>query len=253
MKESQKKLVSMCSKCPVEACFPIIKSNEPLPPLDKAPPFCPMLRFPEVMNKVESEYHRPDIMEFARLASVQEFECYENTPDGIRTKFPRLEETIQFAEKCNYKKIGIAFCIGLKEEARMVSDILEAKGFDVISVNCKVGRLPKESIGLREEEKILGPGITETMCNPIAQAEVLNAEEVDLAIMLGLCVGHDTLFIKYILVPCTVLAVKDRVLGHNPLSAAYLSKSPYYGRLRININKVGKGRKVTIPENVRAR
>jgi len=135
----------------------------------------------------------------------------------------------------------------------MVSDILESKGLDVISVNCKVGRVQKESIGLKEEEKILGPGITETMCNPIAQAEVLNAEDVDLAIMLGLCVGHDTLFLKYILVPCTVLAVKDRVLGHNPLAAAYLSKGPYYGRLRMNIDKAGKGKKVTLPEDVRAR
>ncbi len=253
MNESKKDLVSMCGKCSKEICFPIIKSNEALPPIDGAPVFCPMRRFRGLMKKVESEYERPDIREFARLASVQEFECYENTPDGLRTKFPRLEETIQFAEKCNYKKIGIAFCIGLKEEMRMVSDILESKGLDVISVNCKVGRVQKESIGLKEEEKILGPGITETMCNPIAQAEVLNAEDVDLAIMLGLCVGHDTLFLKYILVPCTVLAVKDRVLGHNPLAAAYLSKGPYYGRLRMNIDKAGKGKKVTLPEDVRAR
>jgi uncharacterized metal-binding protein len=73
--------------------------------------------------------------------------------------------------------------------------------------------------------------LMEPMCNPIAQAEVLNAEQVDLAVMLGLCVGHDTLFIKYCRVPCTVLAVKDRVLGHNPLAALYLSTGPYYGRL----------------------
>jgi uncharacterized metal-binding protein len=47
---------------------------------------------------------------------------------------------------------------------------------------------------------------------------------------LGLCIGHDTLFIKYCRVPMTVLAVKDRVTGHNPLAALYLSQS-YYGRL----------------------
>ena len=69
------------------------------------------------------------------------------------------------------------------------------------------------------------------MCSPIAQAEVLNHMKVDLAIMLGLCIGHDTLFIKYCRVPMTVLAVKDRVFGHNPLAALYLSSSPYYGRL----------------------
>jgi len=30
----------------------------------------------------------------------------------------------------------------------------------------------------------------------------------------------------------TVLGVKDRVFGHNPLAALYLSASPYYSRLR---------------------
>jgi len=33
------------------------------------------------------------------------------------------------------------------------------------------------------------------------------------------------------LYPMTVLAVKDRVFGHNPLMALYLSSSPHYGRL----------------------
>ncbi|HAA89823.1 MAG TPA: hypothetical protein DCE07_04510 [Peptococcaceae bacterium] len=48
--------------------------------------------------------------------------------------------------------------------------------------------------------------------------------------MLGLCIGHDTPFIKYCQAPVTVLAVKDRVTGHNPLAALYLSSS-YYRRL----------------------
>ncbi len=83
----------------------------------------------------------------------------------------------------------------------------------------------------------------EPMCNPIAQAGVLNAEGVDLAIMLGLCVGHDTLFLKYCKAPCTVLAVKDRVTGHNPLAALYLAKS-YYGRIKAQKDMTGKGKKV---------
>ena len=59
------------------------------------------------------------------------------------------------------------------------------------------------------------------MCNPIAQAEILNTEGVDFAVMLGLCIGHDTLFIKYCRVPMTVIAVKDRVTGNNPAAALY--------------------------------
>lgn len=45
--------------------------------------------------------------------------------------------------------------------------------------------------------------------------------------MLGLCVGHDTLFMKYAKAPMTVLAVKDRVTGHNPLAAVYLAQGYY--------------------------
>jgi len=185
---------------------------------------------PEIIEKAISEYDKPEIREFARQASIQEFECYEHLPDGMRTKNPRILELIQFAQKCGYKKMGIAFCGGLANEARMLTEVLENKGFEVVSVRCKVGATPKERIGIKPEEKIRGPDNYESMCSPITQAEVMNAENVDLAIMLGLCIGHDTLFIKYCRVPMTVIAVKDRVTGHNPLAVLYLSNS-YYRRL----------------------
>lgn len=113
----------------------------------------------------------------------------------------------------------------------MFVDILEKRGFHVVSVRCKTGAIEKEKLGIKAHEKIRGEGRWETACNPIAQAMVLNREKVDLAIIMGLCVGHDTTFMKYCTVPMTTLAVKDRVTGHNPLAALYLSKSPYYGRL----------------------
>ena len=95
--------------------------------------------------------------------------------------------------------------------------------------------VPKERIGLKPEEKIVDPGQWETMCNPIAQAMIINNSGVDLAIMLGLCLGHDTIFLKYCNVPITVLAVKDRVFAHNPLAALYTSGT-YYHRLMNNID-----------------
>jgi len=36
--------------------------------------------------------------------------------------------------------------------------------------------------------------------------------------------GHNSLFFKYAKAPTTVLAVKDRVTGHNPLACIYTSK-----------------------------
>jgi uncharacterized metal-binding protein len=43
--------------------------------------------------------------------------------------------------------------------------------------------------------------------------------------MLGLCVGHDSLFLKHIKGYATVFAVKDRVTGHNPMAALYTVRS----------------------------
>ena len=54
------------------------------------------------------------------------------------------------------------------------------------------------------------------MCNPIGQAVFLNKAGTQLNVILGLCVGHDSLFIKHAEAPVTVFAVKDRVLAHNP-------------------------------------
>jgi uncharacterized metal-binding protein len=193
-----------------------------------------MKLMPEEYAAALAEYDKPEVREFARLASVQEFQCYERLPDGLRTKLPRIEELIQFARKCEYKRLGLAHCGGLAYEAGLLTEILENNGFVVVSVQCKSGAVPKERIGVRVDEKIAGSEMWETMCNPIAQAMIINKARVDMAIMLGLCIGHDTLFIKYCKVPLTVLAVKDRVLGHNPLAALYTSET-YYRRLRNKI------------------
>ncbi len=224
-----KKLSAQCAKCPTNACMPPMGSSVPPDPA-KVPVFCPMKNSADILEEALTEYAKPETREFARQASIQEFECYENTPEGRRTKNPRIVELIQFARKMGYKKLGLAFCGGLPNEARIVNDILESSGFEVVSARCKVGAVPKEEIGIKPEQKIGGPQCSETMCNPIAQARLMNAEKVDMAVVLGLCLGHDTLFFQHCQVPMTVLAVKDRVTGHNPLAAIYLS-STYYSRL----------------------
>ena len=224
-----KKLSPNCVKCLTVSCSPPIGSTKK-PSFDKAPASCPVKMMPTIMDEALAEYEKPAIKEFARQASIQEFECYENTPEGLRTKNPRIVELIQFAHKMGYKKLGLAFCTGLSNEARIVTDILESQGFEVVSTRCKLGGVLKEKIGIKREEKIGGPNSCEPMCNPIAQAKTLNSEKVDMAVVLGLCMGHDTMFFQYCCVPMTVLAVKDRVMGHNPLAAIYLSSS-YYSRL----------------------
>jgi len=149
-------------------------------------------------------------------------------------KKTRLEELILFARKMDYKRLGIAFCIGLENEAKTVYNIL-ASEFEVRSVCCKVCGLNKDEFGL---EKIYGEGF-EATCNPIGQAIILNQEETDLNIILGLCIGHDILFTKHSDAPVTTLAVKDRVLSHNPLGAIY---SNYYLEKVLNYKKTGDER-----------
>jgi len=137
-------------------------------------------------------------------------------------KFTRLEELIEFCRLMGFKRIGIAFCIGLSNEAEVLHKILE-KEFQVISVCCKVCGISKENLKL---EKIKNERY-ESACNPVGQALILNKEKTDLNIIVGLCIGHDILFSKYSKAPVTTFIVKDRVLSHNPAGALY---SNYYRR-----------------------
>ena len=195
------------------------------------PENCPTRTMSGTLEEVRGEYEKPDVAEFARQASIQEYECYMRLPEGMTPRNPRVEEVVQFAKKMGYHTLGIAFCAGLRNEARILDEILTRRGFEVVSVCCQVGGMPKETIGVSEEQKIGGPGNWETMCNPIAQAKLLNESKTEFNIAVGLCVGHDSLFFKYSDAPVTVLIAKDRVFGHNPAAGLYLSKS-YYRKLR---------------------
>lgn len=141
-------------------------------------------------------------------------------------RMTRIEEIAEFAKKIGARKLGIAACVGLLAEASTAADILRRKGFDVYGVACKVGAVPKIAVGLEFTHEIVG----KNMCNPILQAKILNREKTDLNIVVGLCVGHDSLFYKYSDALCTTLVTKDRVLGHNPAAALYQTGT-YYKKL----------------------
>ena len=49
--------------------------------------------------------------------------------------------------------------------------------------------------------------------------------------MMGLCVGHDSLFYKYSEAITTTLVTKDRVLVHNPAAALYAADGYYSHKL----------------------
>jgi len=139
-------------------------------------------------------------------------------------KINRVEETVAFARRIGAQRIGIATCLGLIEETRTLVKILRLAGMEPITALCKVGSVDKTEIGVAEELKIKCGGF-EACCNPVLQARLLNRENTGLNIIMGLCVGHDSLFSRHSEAPVTTLVVKDRVLGHNPVAALYTTKS----------------------------
>lgn len=214
-----------CAQCAVKAC----ESGE----LDKKPKNCPM-HDAEFFEKVLEEYKKEENSRFYQTSSAIEALGY--------CRWPRLREIAEFCKRMGYKRIGIAFCGGLPKEAEIVANVLRKQGFEVVSVICKTGAIPKPEAGVTadvltdingnkiEPSDFQREIIGEVMCNPIAQAELLNRAETEFNICLGLCVGHDSLFYQYSKARVTTLVAKDRVTGHNPVAAIYCADTYFKNR-----------------------
>ncbi len=163
-------------------------------------------------NKTKNSYSEEDLR-LAHNAAAVEAAGYG--------RYSRLEETMDFAKRMGYRKLGIAFCAGFSNEARVLAGIFRENGFEVEAAVCKNGSVPKEFIGIGKGQYVNREADFEIMCNPVGQAEHLCAQACELCVVLGLCVGHDSLFIRHCTVPVTVLVCKDRALGHNPAAAIY--------------------------------
>ncbi len=223
----------LCSYCKKKVCF----NGD----LNNTPEFCPSINYSDLLEQAKTKLQTSENIKMAQ--------------DVARTwkeygKLTRVEETVEYARLQGHKKIGLAFCVGLSEEARLFTNVLLNAGFDVASVCCMCGALSADDVSLPEDDKII-PGFRQPMCNPIGQAAVLDEEGCGLHVLMGLCVGDDTLFIKHARAPVTVLAVKDRVLAHNPLGALYTAKHIY---TRINTRppkNTGSRPDTAKPENSR--
>jgi len=154
-------------------------------------------------------------------SSITEKKAYEVVRGALMPVYPRIRELIEFCSLIDVKKLGVAFCTGLHDEAARVVEVLEESGFSVVSVRCKCGAVDKTKLFVPNEYKIRDPNKYEAACNPIAQALILNNAGTDLNIIVGLCIGHDILFTMHSKAPVTTLIVKDRLLGHNPVIALY--------------------------------
>lgn len=180
------------------------------------PEFCPTVNLRKEDQEWAIEKYGEDMNHEVMVASAEvEYEGY--------CSLTRVEEIISFARKIGAKRIGIANCIGLMNEARIFARILRKNDFEPYSVICKVAGYPKSAMGIPKQCEEIGA----SMCNPILQARLLNESNMDLNVIIGLCVGHDSLFYKYSKAYVTTLVTKDRVTGNNPAASLYTANSYY--------------------------
>lgn len=209
---SQKQCLT-CADCRVKACF---NKEE-----TKYPSFC-LTKYvdKDLLKEAKDLYLNNEINQKLALVGAEiEGQFYG--------KYTRVQETIEFIKRYGAKKVGIATCVGLLNEAGIFASLLKKHNIEYYAVGCKIGAIEKSEIGIPKENTLTKGEKYESMCNPIMQAKVLNEQKTDLNIMIGLCVGHDSLFIRYSEAPVTVLIAKDRVTGHNPAVALYTCNSIY--------------------------
>jgi uncharacterized metal-binding protein len=111
-------------------------------PGGKPSPGCPSVFQQELLARANQRYQDPVTGEFARQASIQEAACYANRHQRPYTMQPsktRLVEIAEFAGRMGYRRLGLAFCIGLAAEAALVAEVLSGRGYEVISACCKAG------------------------------------------------------------------------------------------------------------------
>ncbi|MDO4478573.1 MAG: DUF1847 domain-containing protein [Lachnospiraceae bacterium] len=175
------------------------------------PSFCHTLKMTEEeKEKLYALYEEEENRRLEDGANIAKVEAGHDT---------RLECTMSFARQLGAKKIGIATCISTLKEAKVAAMVLRRHGFEVYSAMCKIGAMARE----------LDKARNVTMCNPIEQAFYLNEQDTDLNILIGLCVGHDSLFYRYSKAPVTTLVAKDWALEHNPIRA--LQDESIYSKL----------------------
>ncbi|MFC1943678.1 DUF1847 domain-containing protein [Chloroflexota bacterium] len=192
----------MCSSCAKVEC----RSNYP----EGIPAWCAATRFRDVLERTKTEYSAPNNVDIYLAAG-------KVITSGYR-RWPRIQEAIEFAKELKLKKIGLASCVALLSELGLVAQLFTGAGFDVVSSACQIGKVSPEDRGVK-----VGTAVDRRhmFCNPIAQAEICNNAGTQLNFILGLCLGHDILFMRQSKAPASVLIVKDRVTGHNPAAVLY--------------------------------
>lgn len=127
-----------CSECGVYNCFRRDKNF---------PDFCLTTKTAnKEIEKVNELYRSDELVSKIAHAAAE----IEGTYYG---KLTRVEEIIAFAKKINAKKIGIATCIGLINEAKIFLKFSKLKGWRAIVLYARLERLTKQKWELRKSSR----------------------------------------------------------------------------------------------------
>ena len=173
--------------------------------------------FDKVCRKRQSSCNREN---FAKTEVINEYmdastsaivqAAAELVDSGRAGQLSRLEEIIEYATLMKHKRLGVAYCYGMEQHVKILESMLTERGFTVAAVSCSVG-------GLKQSEVNSESCIHKVSCNPLGQAQQLNSENVDLTLIVGICMGHDILINRNLNMDFTTFVVKDRLYNHAPL------------------------------------
>ena len=173
---------------------------------------------PKIHEEVRRRYLDPEIHAIYE-ASVRS--------SALCPNLTRVQEIIEFARGLGVRKIGLASCTIMLNEARTFARILRDAGFETYGVACKIESNHRSDLAVHVSE-----GSQDTiLCNPIMQARLLEEAGTELNVVVGLCVGHDALFYKHSAAVTTTLAGKDHITMNNPCAALYGHNSIYRKRI----------------------
>ena len=86
------------------------------------PDFCLTVNMDEDVLKEAMDLYKEDENGRSMIAAAEvEYDFYG--------RLTRVEEIIEYAKKMGMKKLGIATCVGLLSESRILADILRKRGF----------------------------------------------------------------------------------------------------------------------------
>ena len=204
-----------CLNCTGEPCEHATGDN---------PDYCPGGSVtPKIHEEVRRRYLDPEIHAIYE-ASVRS--------SALCPNLTRVQEIIEFARGLGVRKIGLASCTIMLNEARTFARILRDAGFETYGVACKIESNHRSDLAVHVSE-----GSQDTiLCNPIMQARLLEEAGTELNVVVGLCVGHDALFYRHSAAVTTTLAGKDHITMNNPCAALYGCNSIYKQRIQETVD-----------------